>query len=100
MVCTDVQDYVGPFYKTLFLGASISQFSSQVGWGSTPSQLVVDVVEDKCTPSTAYKVYYDGCGNPHLYQGPDFFNPPKIGSPVYFRYGNFTFAGILRNWKQ
>jgi len=54
-------------------------------------------VEDGCGGN---KTYYDGCGNSAIHTSSDFFNPPKLGSPVYFQYNTFTFTGILQNWKK
>lgn len=36
--------------QTLFLGASISNYNTSLGWGSQPSQLSVNLVEDKTSP--------------------------------------------------
>jgi hypothetical protein len=84
--------------QTLFMGASIVSFSSKVGWNSESSTLEVQLAEDKSIGNP--KVYYDGHGYPQIYVGPDFFNPPRNGSCVYFQYGNFRFVGILQNWQQ
>ena len=32
--------------QTLFLGASVSSFNVNLGWGSQPSQLTVNLIED------------------------------------------------------
>lgn len=87
----------GPFAHTLFLGASIISFSSSLGWNGDQGTLEVELVEDKCRDS---KVFYDTTGAPRITNEPDFFDPPIIGSPVYFRFGLFTFGGILQNWEQ
>lgn len=43
--------------QTLFLGASVSSYSTSAGWGSQPSQITVNLIEDevvtKCLPSAA-----------------------------------------------
>lgn len=36
-----------PIAQTLFLGASVSSFTTNLGWGSQPSQLTVNLVEDE-----------------------------------------------------
>lgn len=87
----------GPFAQTLFLGASITSFSSSIGWNGDQGSLEVEVVEDPCEGT---KLYYDGAGVPHITNQADFFNPPTVGSPVYFKFGDFTFSGILQNWEQ
>jgi hypothetical protein len=66
------------FTQQTFLGASIRGFSSTVGWGSQASVLDVDLVED---PDNG-----------------DLFNPPTIGSPVYFKYDDWEFGGILQEY--
>jgi hypothetical protein len=42
--------------QTLFLGASVASYSTNAGWGSQPSQITVNLIEDevapKCLPST------------------------------------------------
>ena len=36
--------------QTLFLGASVANFNVSMGWGSQPSQLSVNLIEDKVSP--------------------------------------------------
>ena len=62
-----------------FLGASVRYYNSTIGWGDTPSELVVGLAEDSL----------DG----------DVFSPPTPGSPVYFEHNNFTFNGILQHYE-
>jgi|688.fasta_scaffold00202_39 hypothetical protein len=42
--------------QTLFLGASVASYSTNIGWGSQPSQITVNLIEDevapKCLPNT------------------------------------------------
>jgi hypothetical protein len=87
----------GPFSQTLFLGASIISFSASLGWNGDQGRLTVQLVEDTCIGE---KVYYDANFNPRIATVPDFFNPPKIGSPVYFKFGSFSFGGILQGWEE
>lgn len=87
----------GPLEHTLFLGASVVKFSAQAGWNTNVSDLTVEVVEDSCRGT---KYYYDGCGQKQVHSGPDRFNPPPLGSPVYFKFGSFEFCGILQNWQE
>lgn len=86
---------IGPFSQTLFLGASIVKFSANAGWNANASELTVELVED---PRRSTKLYYNSYCNPSIHTGPDRFNPPPLGSPVYFKYGTFSFAGIIQNW--
>lgn len=69
-----------PLTQQTFLGASISSFSSNVGWNSTTSQLTVNLVEDSLND--------------------DDFDPPIIGAPVFFSYDNFEYGGILQAWEE
>jgi len=88
----------GPFSRTLFLGASVISFSSSLGWNGDQGQLEVELVEDRCRGES--RVFYDTTGSPRITTEPDFFNPPIIGSPVFFKFGLFSFGGILQNWEQ
>lgn len=87
----------GPYSQTLFLGATISSFSSRIGWNSDESSLDVTLVEDPCE---ADKVYYGCDTTAQTHTGSDAFTPPILGSPVYFKFGDFEYSGILRNWKE
>lgn len=68
------------FTQQTFLGASIRYFSSTVGWGNQPSTLEVGLVEDPVNG--------------------DSFNPPDVGSPVYFDYSGWKFGGLLQGWNK
>jgi len=87
----------GPFSQTLFLGASITSFSSSLGWNGDQGTLDVELVEDSCRGT---KIFYDAYLNAQITNQADFFNPPTVGSPVYFRFGDFSFGGILQSWEQ
>ncbi len=66
-----------------FLGASVSQFSIQVGWNDNASTLSVILAND--------------IGK----AGFDDFSKPEPGSPVLFSVGdNFSFNGIVQKWTQ
>lgn len=87
----------GAFSRTQFMGASVKRFSTKLGWGSERSELTVDVYEDSCAePRTAY----DSDGNPYITTEPDAFDPPQLGSPCYFQFGTFVFAGVLQHWER
>jgi hypothetical protein len=53
-----------PIAQTLFLGASVASFTSNFGWGTQPSQLTVNLVEDElvysCDPSQIANQPNDG----------------------------------------
>jgi hypothetical protein len=61
-----------------FLGASVTNFNSNLGWGGEESRLEVGLVED-------------------LRNG-DGFNPPDVGAPVKFEYQGWYFTGLLERY--
>lgn len=67
------------FTQQTFLGASIRSFNGTIGWGSTPSRLTVQLVEDP--------------------KNGDSFSI-SIGAPVIFSYSGWTFAGIIKSYSQ
>ena len=79
------------FVQQTFLGASIRNFNMQGGFGDTSSQLTVELVNDEFNKSdgtpagTGDDVYHSGVS--------DFFAPPIVGSPVFFKFGK-NFATI------
>ncbi len=66
------------FKQTRFLGSTVTSFTASIGWSETPSQLVVNLVDD---PSIG-----------------DSFAPIFVGRPVTFVFGNFTFTGIIQRF--
>jgi len=90
--------------QTLFLGLSISQFSSSCGWSGQVSELSVVLAQDPCvSPPGKFKVYYDENLNPQTTTAADgtFLGEGSnaiIGSPAYFRFGNFEYSGIIQSW--
>jgi hypothetical protein len=44
--CNLKQELVGPFNQTLFLGCSVVEFNTNLGWGADSSTLTVTLVED------------------------------------------------------
>lgn len=85
--------------RTQFLGATISSFTGSIGWNGQQGELTCDLVNDTCVGGgIAYAD--DGNGEVSVSTGPDNFDPPVLGSPVTFRYGGFSFSGILQNWKE
>ena len=73
------------YVQQTFLGATVLDFSISAGYGDTASQLSVSVVNDEYNNSdytplgSGADVYHSGNG--------DRFNPPPIGSPVFFTFG-------------
>ena len=101
-VCSNLPtNVVGPFDHTLFLGLSVQSFSSSMGWNEQESSIQVELAEDKCKPTNNPKVYYPAPGIKRFWDGPDpGFQTPTIGAPVYFRAGDFEFAGIIQSWNK
>ena len=100
-VCTPANIY-GPFEHTLFLGCSIKGFNCTVGWNEQTTSISVDLIEDPCIPpDDDPKVYYPkpGVRKEWTKADPGFEEyQPTIGAPVYFRFGDFEFAGIVQSW--
>lgn len=73
------------FVQQTFLGASIRSFNVNAGFGDTSSTLSVDLINDEFNSGdytllgSGDDVYHGGSG--------DFFSPPVVGSPVYFKFG-------------
>lgn len=69
-ICANEKKIIG---QTLFLGASVQSFNNSVGWGSQPSQLTINLVEDESPCSnqsqfdthskTALNHYHDCTGD-------------------------------------
>jgi hypothetical protein len=91
----------GPFNQHLFMGCSVESFSVSVGLNEQQGELSVQLVEDCASVPDGGnpKIFWDGYLNQQYTYGPDpgFINP-GVGSPVYFRMGNFEFSGILQAW--
>jgi hypothetical protein len=102
--CTPASIY-GPFEQTLFLGCSVESFTASAGWNEQSSSLNVTVFQDDCTaPVTQPKYYWDS----NLYKqsttaaDPGFIGESYeiIGSPAYFRVGDFEYSGIIQSWER
>ena len=86
--------------QTLFLGLSVQSVSMNMGWNEQQSNINVTLVHDTCEPKDGTKkVYYPRPGSKSYWSGADpGFQTPTIGAPVYFRYDDFEFAGIVQSW--
>lgn len=85
------------FVQQTFLGASVRNFDLSAGFGDTTSSLSVSVVEDEFNKS-------DGTGQSQgddVYHrgGRDIFNPPIVGSPVFFKFGK-NLADVEQAWRK
>ena len=91
----------GPIHHTLFLGCSVSSFSSSLGWNEQQSELTVNLVEDPCAGT---KIYWDADLQVQLWTAadPGFIGESAdiIGSPAYFRVDNFEYTGIIQSWNK
>ena len=89
---------------TQFLGATVKSFSSKLGWGSSASEVTIDLVEDNCTAVAGSKVVYDelGLGQPSIVTAadPGFALTDGIGHPEYFTMGTFSFNGLVASWEE
>lgn len=73
------------YEQQTFLGASISSFTVNAGFGDTSSTLGVQLVEDEYNQSDALGL---GRGQDVYHNGvKDQFMPPPVGSPVFFSFG-------------
>ena len=120
MTCTPT-NINGPFKQHMFLGLSVSSFSTSLDLSGNISELTVRLVEDPCSSE---KIYYDGSINldggfmPQIWPDPDpGFTYPKVGCPCYFRlsylktpadpydpvdnpYLGFEYCGILQSYEE
>jgi hypothetical protein len=65
------------FEQLTFLGASITDFSTSIGWNGEQTSVLVNLVED-------------------LKNGDD-YDPPQVGQPVAIEFGDFYYRGLLQN---
>ena len=73
------------FWQQTFLGASIRNFNLNAGFGDTSSSLSVDLVNDEYNKSDGTLL---GSGDDVYHNGSrDNFEPPVVGSPVFFKFG-------------
>jgi len=71
-----------------------------MGWNGQQSNISVTLIRDTCKPATGTKkVYYPRPGSVAYWTKEDpGFQTPTIGAPVYFRFEDFEFAGIVQSW--
>jgi hypothetical protein len=73
------------FIQQTFLGASITNFDLNAGFGDTSSTLTVQLVNDEFNTSDGLGL---GQGDDVYHNGvSDTFKPPVVGSPVFFKFG-------------
>lgn len=77
--------YESGFAHQTFLGASITNFGVNAGFGDSVSTLNVDLVVDEYNRSDRHGA---GAGDDPYHSGLyDNFAPPMVGSPVFFKFG-------------
>lgn len=97
---------VTSFNQTRFLGASISSFSTQIGWNEQTTSMTISLVEDTSTATTKriWASYSGDILTPFsaftTTTTADSFAPPSLGSPVHFRFDDFIFNGVLQSWEK
>lgn len=85
------------FVQQTFLGASIRNFSIVAGFGDTSSTLTVNLINDEYNVSDKTGL---GLGDDVYHNGlNDFFRPPPVGSPVFFKFGK-NHATIEQAWRR
>lgn len=67
-----------------FLGATVLNYNSNVGYDSQESTLDISLVEDPRDGDTFHLIN----------------NLTVEGNPTYFQHGAFSFGGIIRNWSK
>jgi len=65
------------FEQLTFLGASVSNFSTSIGWNGESTSISVNVVEDA--------------------KNEDDYDPPLVGTPVSLEFNDFYYRGLLQN---
>lgn len=83
------------FPQQTFLGASITNFSINAGFGDSTSTLNVTLVNDEYNKGDG--LFY-GSGDDVYHDGQsDQFKPPVVGSPVFFKFGKQR-ATVSQAW--
>ena len=70
----------GGFAQAVFFGASVTNFSANVGWNEQTTSLNVTLVEDESNG--------------------DVFQKPNPGTPCSFSFVDFRFDGIVQSWEE
>lgn len=67
------------FTQQTFLGSSIRNFTTSLGWGGEISKCTINLADD-------------------ISNG-DLFSPPAVGTPAFFTYDDFVFGGLIQSYK-
>jgi len=85
------------FIQQTFLGASIRNFNISAAFGDSSSTLSVQLVNDEYNKSDETGL---GWGDDVYHNGKnDYFAPPPVGSPVFFKFGKH-FATVESAWRK
>lgn len=95
----------GPLQHTLFLGCSVTGFTTELGWNEQVTSATVYLVEDPCpAPESGPKHYWDKNLEPQTTTDPDpgFFGEYANieGCPVFFKMGTFELGAIVQSWEK
>jgi len=90
-----------PYHQTTFLGATVTDFSGKLGFGTNSSDISIQLVEDSCANSvrrsySSGSEEFSGEGTDNDGEA-DNFIMPKVGTPKVFRYGTFQYGGLIKN---
>lgn len=102
--CTPGNVY-GDIDHTLFLGCSVKGFSCNIGWSEQVSEVTISLVQDPCeAPAERPKHYWNTSLSEQTTTAadPGFLGEVAniIGIPVYFRFGEFEFCGLVQSWEK
>ena len=85
------------FWQQTFLGASIRNFNLNAGFGDSSSSMSVDLVNDEYNKSDGTLL---GSGDDVYHNGKqDKFEPPVVGAPVFFKFGQNP-ATVEQAWRK
>ena len=118
----------GDFIQTLFLGLTVVNFTATVGWNEQVSDLTVNLRYDECDGDKVcyddnldYQVInvadpgfialhtylsaedgtrYSSCVKRDPADFQEKVGVNILGAPVYFRFGDFEFAGLVSDWTE
>ena len=84
-----------PYHQTRYLGATVTDFSGKLGFGSNSSDISISLIEDTCAGTTVRSY---GIGGETFSSGSaDSFIMPPMGTPSIFTYGSFQYGGLIKN---
>ena len=85
------------FPQQTFLGASLRSFNVSAGFGDSSSTMGIELVNDEYNKSDGTAM---GKGDDVYHSGiNDNFNPPVVGSPVFFKFGK-NFATVEQAFRK